>query len=66
MKLGWEILRIAASCIGVVAEDSPLSHLNQYTNIPHSFLLKHVQGVCGHIRSDGGTFLSEGDNSPTA
>ena len=25
-----------------------------------------LQDVCGHIRGDGGTVLSEGDNSPTA
>jgi hypothetical protein len=45
-------------------EDGPFSHLDQHANLPHGFLLEHVQGICGHIQSDGGPGLLEGDSSP--
>ncbi len=44
----------------------PFSHLDQHANLPYGFLLKHVQGVCGNIPSNGSPVLSEGDSSPVA
>jgi hypothetical protein len=47
-------------------EDGPFSHLNQHADLPYGFLLKHIQGICGHIQSDGIPVLLEGDSSPVA
>jgi hypothetical protein len=58
----------ALLCLALVRrpEDGPFSHLDQHANFPYGFLLKHVQGICSHIQSNGSPVLSEGDSSPVA
>ncbi len=55
-------------CLALVwrPEDGLFLHLDQHAYLPYNFLLKHVQGICGHIRSNGSSVLLEGDSSPVA